>query len=140
MNVSRLLTVAREAARAVVGGRCHGMTPGMSNRGPGSDDEGKNGEDRKERLVRELIELLNELRVALPGVQVLRASCLRPLRIGSVISRTCRWDAFVVALLSTSCAIVLFMTPDGLPPASIREGDKEQILTTSNRLSIAGIR
>ena len=33
-------------------------------------------EDRKERVNRELIELLNELRVALPGVQVLFAFLL----------------------------------------------------------------
>jgi hypothetical protein len=32
-------------------------------------------EDEKERIDRELIELLNEVRVALPGVQVLFASC-----------------------------------------------------------------
>ena len=34
------------------------------------------GEDHKERLNRELIELLTELRVALPGVQVLFAFLL----------------------------------------------------------------
>jgi hypothetical protein len=32
-------------------------------------------EDRKERIDRELIELLNEIRVVLPGAQVLFASC-----------------------------------------------------------------
>jgi ABC-type bacteriocin/lantibiotic exporter with double-glycine peptidase domain len=46
---------------------------------------------------------------------------------------------FVVALLSTSCAIVLFMTPTSYHRLRFREGDKEQILITSNRLSIAGI-
>lgn len=34
------------------------------------------GEGRRERLNREVIELLNELRVALPGVQVLFAFLL----------------------------------------------------------------
>ena len=34
------------------------------------------GEDRQERTARELIELLNELRVILPGVQVLFAFLL----------------------------------------------------------------
>ena len=44
----------------------------MSNGGQGSgSDEGKS-----ERIDRELIELLNELRVALPGVQVLFAFLL----------------------------------------------------------------
>ena len=109
-------------------------------RGAVSDDEGKNGEDRKERLDRELIELLNELRVALPGVQVLLAFMLTlPFtdRFGDLSNL--QKDTFVVALLSTSCAIVLFMTPTSYHRLRFREGDKEQILTTSNRLSIAGI-
>ena len=39
------------------------------------DPQGEPGESRKERIDRELMELLNELRVALPGVQFLFASC-----------------------------------------------------------------
>ena len=42
----------------------------------GSESGGEPGEDRRERVSRELIELLNELRVALPGVQVLFAFLL----------------------------------------------------------------
>jgi hypothetical protein len=38
--------------------------------------EERTGEDRNERTARELIELLNELRVILPGVQVLFAFLL----------------------------------------------------------------
>jgi hypothetical protein len=44
--------------------------------GQGNDGQGGAGEDRSERVSRELIELLNELRVALPGVQVLFAFLL----------------------------------------------------------------
>jgi hypothetical protein len=105
-----------------------------------SDDEGNNGEDRKERLDRELIELLNELRVALPGVQVLLAFMLTlPFTDRFAQLSDLQRDTFLVALLSTSCAIVLFMTPTSYHRLRFREGDKEQILTTSNRLSIAGI-
>jgi hypothetical protein len=39
------------------------------------------GESRKERLDRELIELLNELRVAIPGVQVLFAFLLTAVQL-----------------------------------------------------------
>ncbi len=42
----------------------------------GGDASSNDGEPRKERVDRELIELLNELRVALPGVQVLFAFLL----------------------------------------------------------------
>jgi L-asparagine transporter-like permease len=113
---------------------------GNGYRGAVSDDKGGNGEDTKERLDRELIELLNELRVALPGVQVLLAFMLTlpfTQRFGQLSSL--QKGTFVVALLSTSCAIVFFMTPTSYHRLRWREGDKEQILTTSNRLSIAGI-
>ena len=105
-----------------------------------SDDKGGNGEDTKERLDRELIELLNELRVALPGVQVLLAFMLTlPFTQRFTILSDLQKGTFVVALLSTSCAIVLFMTPTSYHRLRWREGDKDRILTTSNRLSIAGI-
>ena len=39
-------------------------------------DSSQDGESRKERIDRELMELLNELRVALPGVQFLFAFLL----------------------------------------------------------------
>src|SRR5690242_1577687 len=42
----------------------------------GDTDGATHGESRKARVDRELIELLNELRVALPGVQVLFAFLL----------------------------------------------------------------
>ena len=45
---------------------------------------GSDGETRKERIDRELIELLNELRVALPGVQFLFAFLLVVYVIGVV--------------------------------------------------------
>ena len=105
-----------------------------------SDDKAKSGEDTKERLDRELIELLNELRVALPGVQVLLAFMLTlpfTQKFGELSDL--QTGTFVVALLSTSCAIVFFMNPTSYHRLRFREGDKEQILITSNRLAIAGI-
>jgi hypothetical protein len=104
------------------------------------DDKGGDGEDHKERLDRELIELLNELRVALPGVQVLLAFMLTlpfSQRFGTLSNL--QRGTFVVALLTTSCAIVFFMTPTSYHRLRWRHGDKEQILSTSNRLSIVGI-
>src|SRR4051794_21072916 len=58
---------------------CH-RPPGVSSpcgtRRPVKPEDGEPGESDKERIDRELIELLNELRVALPGVQVLFAFLL----------------------------------------------------------------
>jgi hypothetical protein len=96
-------------------------------------------EDHKERLDRELIELLNELRVALPGVQVLFAFLL-------AVPFTQRWEqttevqrnAFFAAIMCATIATVLLIAPSAYHRLRWREGDKEQLLRTSNRLTIAG--
>jgi Family of unknown function (DUF6328) len=48
----------------------------QTGREAGSEDSGSREETEKQRVDRELIELLNELRVTLPGVQVLFAFLL----------------------------------------------------------------
>ena len=91
------------------------------------------------RLDRELIELLNELRVALPGVQVLFAFLLavpftqRFERLTSV-----QRDVFFAVFLSTAIATALLIAPSAYHRLRWRERDKEQMLRTSNRLAIAG--
>ena len=96
-------------------------------------------EDRSEQLDRELIELLNELRVVLPGVQVLFAFLL-------AVPFTQRWeqtteiqrDAFFAAIMCATVATVLLIAPSSYHRLRWREGDKEQMLRTSNRLAITG--
>jgi amino acid transporter len=106
----------------------------------GKGGGGKPGEDHKERLDRELIELLNELRVALPGVQVLLAFMLTlPFSSNFAQLSDVQTSTFVVALLATAGAIVFFMTPTSYHRLRWRHGDKERILKTSNRLSIVGL-
>jgi hypothetical protein len=105
-----------------------------------SDEAGATqGESREERINRELIELLNELRVALPGVQVLFAFLL-------AVPFTQRFQqltdgqeyAFFVSLLCTALGSVLLIAPSTYHRLRFREHDKEQMLQTANRLSIAG--
>lgn len=89
---------------------------------------------------RELIELLNELRVVLPGVQVLFAFLL-------IVPFTERFDddgaarqtAYMVGLLATLVATILLIAPSAYHRLRWRERDKEQMLRTSNRLAIAGL-
>ena len=96
-------------------------------------------ESEKERRDRELIELLNELRVTLPGVQVLFAFLL-------AVPFTQRWDAttsvqryaFFAAILCATAATVLLIAPSTYHRLRFRQGDKEQMLATANRLTIAG--
>ncbi len=96
-------------------------------------------QDDQGRLDRELIELLNELRVALPGVQVLFAFLL-------VVPFSQRFPAvtqlqravYFSALMATTVASVLFIAPTAYHRLRWRERDKERMLETSNKLAIAG--
>lgn len=97
-------------------------------------------ETEKERVDRELIEFLNELRVVLPGVQVLFAFLLTLPFTGRFSSITgYERFAYVLAFFSTALAAVLMITPSSFHRLRFRKGDKEQIIRTSNRLVLAGI-
>src|SRR5689334_11385524 len=96
-------------------------------------------EPRRERINRELIELLNELRVALPGVQVLFAFLLAvPFANGWNRVTNFQRDVFFVAFLCTAAATILLIAPSTYHRLRWREHDKEHMLETANRLTIAG--
>jgi hypothetical protein len=93
----------------------------------------------KDELNQELIELLNELRVALPGVQVLFAFLLAvPFANGWQRVTDFQRDVFFVAFLCTSAATILLIAPSIYHRLRWREHDKEHMLVTANRLTIAG--
>ena len=97
-------------------------------------------ESHKERVDRELIELLNELRVALPGVQVLFAFLLGiPFtnRFREVNGTT--EALYVVALVATAVASAFLIAPSGIHRLRFRDPAKEEILLLGNRLAIAGL-
>jgi Family of unknown function (DUF6328) len=98
------------------------------------------GESTQERVNRELIELLNELRVALPGVQVLFAFLL-------TVPFTDRFSelsdpqrvVFFLTFAANVTATVLLIAPTSYHRLRFREGDKEHMLQTANAFAIAGI-
>jgi predicted neutral ceramidase superfamily lipid hydrolase len=97
-------------------------------------------ETHKERVDRELIELLNELRVALPGVQVLFAFLLAvPFseRFGSTTDL--QRDTYMVALLSTLAGSVFLIAPSAYHRIRFRDRDKEALLQISNVFAIVGM-
>lgn len=97
-------------------------------------------EDRAERLDRELIELLNELRVALPGVQVLFAFLLTvPFTERFVRLTTGQQSAYFAAFVATAVSSVLLMTPTAYHRIRWRQYDKEHMLKVSNVLAVIGI-
>jgi hypothetical protein len=100
-------------------------------------DASPSGEEHD--LDRELIELLNELRVALPGVQVLFAFLLAvPFANGWQRVTDLQRDVFFVAFVATAASSILLIAPSVHHRLRWREGDKEQILRTANQLAIAG--
>lgn len=97
-------------------------------------------ETEKERLDRELIELLNELRVALPGVQVLFAFLLAvPFyqRFEDVTSF--QRDVYFATLSLALLATALMIAPTAVHRLNFRLHDKKAIVMISNRLAIAGV-
>jgi amino acid transporter len=97
-------------------------------------------ESREERHNRELIELLNELRVALPGVQVLFAFLLAvPFANGfPKLGHTGR-VVFYAAFVATALSTALLIAPSSYHRLRWRQHDKERMLVISNSLTIAGL-
>lgn len=101
---------------------------------------GRSDESKSERIDRELIELLNELRVALPGVQVLFAFLLTvPFSSGFVDTTTFQRDLLFGVLAATAISAALLIAPSAWHRLLFRQGDKERILKMSNRFTIAGL-
>ena len=97
-------------------------------------------EDRKERVNRELIELLNELRVALPGVQVLFAFLLvLPFQQGFAEISDADRRVYTTALIASALAAALLIAPSMYHRLNFRRQVKEQMIFDSNKLLVAGM-
>jgi len=97
-------------------------------------------ESEQQRRNRELIELLNELRVALPGVQVLFAFLLAvPFANGFPKLGKLDRDIFFAAFITTALSTVFLIAPSSYHRLRWRDHDKERMLRTSNVLTIVGL-
>jgi hypothetical protein len=96
-------------------------------------------EERSDRLDRELIELLNELRVALPGVQVLFGFLLTvPFSQGwSRVTETER-RVYFITFLCTAISTALLIAPSAQHRILWRAHDKEALLRRANALALSG--
>jgi hypothetical protein len=97
-------------------------------------------EDEKERIDRELIELLNEVRVALPGVQVLFAFLLT-LPFTQRFERLTRTDEhiYVGALLMSAASAAFLIAPTAHHRLTFRRQAKEALLRWANVLVLIGV-
>ncbi len=92
------------------------------------------------RQDRELLELLNELRVALPGVQVIFAFLLTiPFASRFEDVTAAQRGAYFVAFLCTALATVFLIAPTAFHRIEFRQRDKEKMLQISNSLTIVGL-
>lgn len=97
-------------------------------------------ESKKERIDRELLELLQELRVAIPGVQVLFAFLLTiPFSQGFSKLNSTERGFFGLCLVLAALATALLIAPTSSHRLNFRAGNKEWLLEHSNRLAIAGL-
>jgi uncharacterized protein DUF6328 len=97
-------------------------------------------ESQEQRVDRNLLELLNELRVALPGVQVLFAFLLVvPFNQRFASTTTFQRGTYFATLLLTAAASVCLIAPSVHHRLLFRLQQKERIVVTANRLSLVGL-
>jgi hypothetical protein len=96
-------------------------------------------EDREQRVNRELSELLNELRISLPGVQVLFAFLLTvPFQQNFQRVNQFQRNVYHATLLMSALSIVLLVAPAAQHRLLFRKQDKEPMLFRFNKYAIAG--
>ncbi len=119
--------------RSSSGGRGYGPTVA-------SEQADRRGESEEERLDRNLEELLQELRIAIPGIQFLFAFLLVvPFQQGWANVTDFEKNIYYVALLATTFAGICLMSATARHRLRFRELDKEWIVQSSHKYSIAGL-
>jgi hypothetical protein len=97
-------------------------------------------ETESERLDRNLQEMLGELRVALPGVQVLFAFLLVvPFNQRFADVTQFQKTVFFATLLFTAASTICLIAPTAHHRLEFRQQDKQRIVQTGNRIVILGL-
>jgi uncharacterized protein DUF6328 len=97
-------------------------------------------ESEGERLDRNLSELLQELRVALPGVQVLFAFLLAvPFQQGFTRITEFQEAVYFITLMLTAISAALLISPSAYHRLTFRMQQKHHLVFLANRFAIAGL-
>ena len=103
-------------------------------------DTPEHDESPEQRLDRNLIELLNELRVTGTGIQVLLAFLLVvPFNTGYKRTDSFEHAVYFVALLSIAGSAILLIAPSVHHRMLFRHGERPFIIGLANQLAIAGM-
>jgi cobalamin synthase len=96
--------------------------------------------DERETRDRQMTELLQELRVALPGVQILFAFLLAvPFAQGFQRATDFQRDLFFATLLATAVSATCLIAPTATHRLRFHKGDRAYVIESANRLLIAGL-
>jgi hypothetical protein len=115
------------------------MTPEATTSTP-SKERARSDQDEAERLDRELIELLNELRVVMPGVQLLFGFLLTvPFQQRFSTVDSFQRDIYFATLLLTAASAAFLMAPAAFHRLTFREGQKPYLVRLGTSQTIAGM-
>jgi Family of unknown function (DUF6328) len=96
--------------------------------------------DDQEKQDRQMIELLNELRVALPGVQILFGFLLTaPFAQGFRRINGFEKALFYATLLCTALSTICFIAPSATHRLRFHQRDRTYVIETANKYAIAGL-
>jgi hypothetical protein len=102
-----------------------------------SDDDRSKEERKRDR---QMVELLNELRVALPGVQILFAFLLTvPFAQGFQRTTDFQRGLYYGVLIATTVSTVCLIAPTATHRLRFHRGDRAYIIESANRFLIAGL-
>lgn len=100
----------------------------------------RSDETENERLDRQLNQLLQELRVAMPGVQVLFAFLLAvPFQQRFAQVSDFQKDVYFGTLLASAVASALLIAPTAYHRMMFKDRDKPRLVALSSRFALAGL-
>jgi hypothetical protein len=96
--------------------------------------------DDPEKRDRQMIELLNELRVALPGVQILFGFLLTvPFAQGFRRITSEQRTLYYATLLATALSTIFLIAPSATHRLRFHQSDRAYLIETANKYLIAGL-
>ena len=103
-------------------------------------EEADRSDEEQQRLNRQMTELLNELRVAMPGVQVLFAFLLAvPFQQRFDTVNAFQRDVYLLTLLAAATATAFLIAPSAYHRIAFQEHEKERIIQMGTRQFVCGI-
>jgi hypothetical protein len=98
------------------------------------------GESEQDRWQRNFTDLLQELRVAQTGVQILFAFLLTiPFSTGFERTNAFQRDVYLVALLAAAGATAMIISPVAFHRALFRQGRKPELVRFGHRMATGGL-